>query len=199
MVFVEEGQLAYQLPCRCNEHAPCPEDVANVFLAKHDSIPSDDFSYPVEASTVPHTDVIKAGSWACEAALWAEEVDLASPFVALSKSEVLLLHPKEFTNVILQYPWSTRQVGRYAENFTDSIGHATSCRWRTVICNECSHIQDITHRVFEHRDHRDGSHYSEKETIQRKTSMFRKTFQSLFRGDNRGDSIRNNFSVVQTM
>merc|ERR1712083_603809 len=86
----------------------------------------------------------------CEAALWARRVELCSPFIAADKSEVLLVNTAEFIDIVMRHENSRTKVGRYADTFCDYIGDMCNCRWRTVICNDFSVIEDLVHRIFDY-------------------------------------------------
>merc|ERR1711920_412233 len=82
--------------------------------------------------------------------LWAQAIELSSAFVATEKSEVLIVNTSEFQNIIMQHENSRWRVAKYALNFTEYVGNMTNCRWRTVLCNDYSTIEDLVHRAFDY-------------------------------------------------
>eukprot|EP00931_Biecheleriopsis_adriatica_P092023 TRINITY_DN65860_c0_g1_i1.p1 TRINITY_DN65860_c0_g1~~TRINITY_DN65860_c0_g1_i1.p1 ORF type:complete len:1032 (+),score=195.78 TRINITY_DN65860_c0_g1_i1:64-3096(+) len=97
-----------------------------------------------------YADRIKKGQWACEAALWAHKVDICSPFTALVQSEVFIVDSARVRTVFDKYPSSKAKAAKYGQSFLEYMEHMTNCKWRCVICNDYSILEDLTHRVFDY-------------------------------------------------
>merc|ERR1739848_453103 len=94
-------------------------------------------------------DRVCAGQWACEVALWATEVTLSSAFVAMDRSELVIIKTDVFNQIVMRHGEVAQQVAKYAEVFTEYASIITPCRWRVPISNDFSPIQDLVHRVFD--------------------------------------------------
>jgi hypothetical protein len=106
---------------------------------------------------IQSVDSVWRGQWACEAALWSETpIELCGPFVAVEKSEVLLVKTPEFFDVISHHEVTRAKVARYAESFSDMIEELTNCRWRVCISNDYSILEDLVYREFESDDQEAG-------------------------------------------
>lgn len=174
MFFVEEGCLDYVLPCKCAALAmkEDPEDQVDSDIEGDKDSPVTSFA-SVDEDICCHrgTDRVKSGEWACEAALWAQEVELYGPFTAVERTEVLMISTTEFQSIVMKHKGSRKRVSRYGESFVQYLGQQTKCRWRTAIASDFSVIQDLVHHEF---DYLQGN-----ETRRRRTTVTRGSHNQL--------------------
>jgi len=169
--FVMEGALEYRLPCTCARAenntkmlARLEEDSDDGWMqaaSKLEDESDEKFTSEIvlknergRASThqgapIADFDRLSKGQWACEAALWCQKVELCSPFVAVEQTEVLLVNNVQFQEIIMRFERTSKKVAQYAECFAGHVPEMCNCRWRTVICNDFSTIEDIVHRYFD--------------------------------------------------
>jgi len=173
MVFVLEGVMDYWLPCSCgiDTHAGMEPDAASLYVANKRSfsdllrkLPSlvEEASLRVASSKVSKAtsrneghstgqdrlsltcrDRIYSGEWACEAALWASDVELSCPLIAAEITEVLLVDPAAFHDVIMQFRLSSELVANYARAFVKEVPPMVGCRWRLPVALNIPKSQEM--------------------------------------------------------
>merc|ERR1712176_506480 len=118
MFVLSEGRLEYRLPCNCgtgvlrNTRFASPScgmkgpESTGVDALFEDGLPSS-------------CEYVKGGEWACEVALWATRVDLSSAFVALDRSELVIIRAEDFGRTVARHSRTAQQVAQYASVFTE--------------------------------------------------------------------------------
>jgi hypothetical protein len=156
MFFVLEGHLEYLLPCACAALDNAKKVKIGRFKSNviEEEWEMEDLFDEQEADASNATvlnpfDVVSKGAWACEIALWLEKYQLCSPFVAVDKSEILLVDTAEFQQVALKHQPSLPRVLSYAKSFCDYLPKMTKCRWRVALCNDKDILQELVRRDFE--------------------------------------------------
>jgi len=167
------GQEGEEVPQK--KPASAKNKLVRSFTTKMAETMKNKMTMPIEAGAAAilgarWADRIKEGEWACEAALWAKEVKLSGPFTALVQSEVITIKTGAFLTLMEKHEYSKVKVAQYGQSFVEYMEYMSNCRWRTVIANDHSTIEDLVHRVFDYTNSGTA-----EEVQQRKTRTIRAT------------------------